>query len=103
VDNGRTAVYLADVATKEITTLLELRKRAEYLNVKMHGGSLMLCDVNTFLACLDRLAEELIGESNTVDAISQCSGGGSSSEYYGGVSDAYRRVAKRLLGLEAEL
>ena len=97
----------------QITTLLELRKRAEYLNVKMHGGSLMLCDVNTFLACLDRLAEELIGESNTVDAISQCSGGGSGSEYYagyggvseyyGGVSDAYRRVAKRLLGLEAEL
>jgi hypothetical protein len=77
--------YLAPMV--EITTLLELRKRAEFFTGKMHGGSMMVCDAHTLLACLDSLASEL----ETVDDPDP------------GVRYAYKLVAQRLRGQDVEL
>jgi hypothetical protein len=79
----------------QITTLLELRKRAESLTHKMHGGSMMVCDAHTLLVCLSELADELIDASDVQ--------GKMGSDYHAGVADAYRLVARRLRGLEAKL
>jgi hypothetical protein len=83
----------------QITTLLELRKRAEFLRGKMHGGSLMVCDAHTLLACLDSLATELetMGKSLSDSAKE------ADSAYHFGLSDAYRQVAFRLRGLWVSL
>jgi hypothetical protein len=74
----------------QITTLLELRKRAEFFTGKMHGGSMMVCDAHTLLACLDSLASELETEA----AMHNKLGG----DFNAGIRSAYNNVAQLLRG-----
>jgi hypothetical protein len=79
----------------QITTLLELRKRAEFFTGKMHGGSMMVCDAHTLLACLDSLADELEVKATAYE--------GRGGVYMDGACDGYRGVAKLLRGKDVIL
>jgi hypothetical protein len=78
------------------STLLELRKRAESLAGRMHGGSIMICDARTLLAVLDGLATEL-------ESAAEPPFGAWPSDYDKGLACGYTLAAHRLRGLDANL